>query len=101
MEAAAEAEGGSSGLGFVVMHAGEMGTWLLMDWWAHGDILCQRLSLAPAGGAYEPMDDRPLTACVWELPILMHERDAYVRHMLTARPDADAYLADMRQGGSV
>lgn len=36
----------------------------------------------------------PPLACVWELVVTAHERDAWVRHMLTARPDAPTYLAD-------
>jgi hypothetical protein len=97
---AARAEGEDHGLGFVVIHDGEVGTWLLLDWWAHGDILCQRLSLDDGGG-FASVDDRPLTACVWELPFLAHERDAWVRHMMTGAPDPAAYLADLRPGASV
>ncbi|EPX87030.1 hypothetical protein Salmuc_03005 [Salipiger mucosus DSM 16094] len=93
MEAEARDEGGAQGTGFVVIHEGEVGTWLLMDWWAHGDILCQRLSLGDADG-FAAQDARPLNACVWELPVLMHERDAWVRHMMGGAPDPEAYLAD-------
>jgi hypothetical protein len=33
--------------------------------------------------------------CVWELAIVAHERDAWVRHMLApGQPDLDGYLAD-------
>lgn len=97
---AADDEGASSGLGFLILHEGEMGAWLLLDWWAHGDILCQRLSL-DAGTGFAPVDDRPLAACVWELPIIAHERDAWVRHMMDGTPDAQAYLADFRPGATV
>ncbi len=95
-----EAEGGSHGLGFVVLHEGEAGTWLLMDWWAHGDILCQRLSL-DTGAGFRPADDRPLLACVWELPVIAHERGAWVRHMMRAAPSPDGYLADRLPAGIV
>ncbi len=93
MAAEAEGEGGSHDLGFAVVHDGEAGTWLLMDWWAHGDILCQRLS-HDAGAGFVPVDHRPLTACVWELAVLAHERDAWVRHMMRGKPSAEGYLAD-------
>ncbi|AZS77027.1 hypothetical protein ELS24_00430 [Achromobacter spanius] len=38
-------------------------------------------------------------ACVWELVVTTHERNAWVRHMLTAQPDARAYLADVLPAG--
>ena len=43
----------------------------------------------------------PWIGCVWELPPLLHERDAWVRHMLTPdAPDLDAYLADSLPEGT-
>lgn len=86
----AEAEG-HHGLGFVVLHEGEQ-NWLLMDWWAHTDICCQRLShLAPGSAEFVPVD-RPLLACIWESVVLAFERDAWVRTILTTNPDPEAYL---------
>ncbi len=87
----AKAEG-HHGLGFVVLHEGEQGTWLLMDWWAHTDICCQRLSHAEKGSTEFVPVDRPLLACVWESVILSFERNAWVSTMLTASPDPQAYL---------
>ncbi len=89
---AAEAEG-HHGLGFVVLHEGEQGSWLLMDWWAHADICCQRLAHAEPGSAEFAPVDRPLLACVWESVVLSYERDAWVTTMLTTSPDPQAYLA--------
>ena len=95
LPAAAEAEGGSSGLGFAVLHRGEAGTWLLLDWWAQGDILCQRLHRADPGSRdYQDVSHRPLAACVWELDAIAHERGAWVRHMMSGAPDPDRYLSD-------
>lgn len=45
--------------------------------------------------------ERPLIGCVWELPPILHERDAWVRHILAPdRPDLDAYLADTLPEGT-
>ena len=44
--------------------------------------------------------DRPWIGCVWELPPIAHERDAWVRHMLVPdKPDLHAYLADAMPDG--
>ena len=92
---AGEEEGGSEGLGFAILHEGLQGTWLLLHWWAHGDILCGRLLRAEPGGAdFAPQDRRPLVACVWELAVIDHERHAWVRAMMRETPDPAAYLAD-------
>ena len=89
---AMEAEGGASGAGYLVLHRGRQGTWLLMHWWAHGDILCGRLARAEPGGAdFAAMDARPLIACVWEMEAMAEERDAWVGTMMATRPSLDAW----------
>lgn len=100
LPAEAAAEGESLDLGFVVLHAGTAGNWLLMHWWAHEDICCQRLAHAPSGSArFQSVDERPLMACVWELVAIGHENRAFVRHLLTEAPDRAAYLADLLPDG--
>lgn len=43
---------------------------------------------------------RSWIGCVWELPPIRHERDAWVRHMLVPdRPDLGAYLSDSMPDG--
>jgi len=97
---AAAEEGESLKLGFVILHEGELGDWLLCHWWAHGDILCQRLFLgAPGGAAFEPVDHRPLMACVWEMGIIEAERRAWIETMMTGTPAPDAYLARRHPDG--
>ncbi|CAM5664420.1 hypothetical protein SAVIM338S_06861 [Streptomyces avidinii] len=45
--------------------------------------------------------DRSWIGCVWELPPIGHEREAWVRHVLVPdRPDLDGYLADSLPEGS-
>ncbi len=88
---------GELGVGFLILHRGEESLWVLADRWT-GDILSQHtfsasldapttLRLVPAGGP---------TACVWELLVHNHERNAFVRHVLdpAGGPDVDRYLAD-------
>ena len=62
---------------------------------ARGGIVCQKLLSAPLSS---PADFKtvqaPFLACVWELAVIGHERDAWVRNMMRAAPDAQGYLAD-------
>jgi len=84
-------------VGFCVVHHGTESVWILADLWA-GDIISQHTFSAPlenpsvftrvlAGGP---------TACVFELAVHAHERNAFVRHVLNPLdgPDVDGYLAD-------
>ncbi|MFO6465524.1 hypothetical protein ACK8OR_14100 [Jannaschia sp. KMU-145] len=87
-------EGGAEGAAFCILHRGEQGIWLLMDWWAHADILCQRLARADVGATlFESVDDRPLLACVWELEVIEAERLAWIEHMMRPTPNLAAWRA--------
>lgn len=97
---AAQIEGESGRLGYVVIHRGSVGVWLLIHWWAHGDICCGRLALAATGTTlFETMEQRPLLACVWEQLVMQHERDAWVRHMMKDDQDSSGYLHDRLADG--
>lgn len=86
------------GVAVLTMHMGLQGFWVLVDWWAHGDVLMHRHMRAPVE---QPGDLRDAAAdgfgpCVWELAVQAHERGAWLRHVLARRggPDLAAYLRD-------
>ena len=85
------------GVGFVIVHHGAEQVWLLVDRW-EGDILSQLTFFADLDDptAFEPVGPGGPTACVWELAVHAHERDAYIRHVLDPSdgPDVEAYLGD-------
>lgn len=86
-------------VGFAILHRGLDAVWLLADLW-NGDILHQYTFSSPVGTALPVFILVPAggpTACVWELSIHSHERDAYIRHILDplTGPDIDAYLSDV------
>jgi taurine dehydrogenase small subunit len=86
------------GAGFLIIHEGVDGFWLLIDLW-HGDILHQHTFQSP-------LDDPTVffrvpaggpVACTWELEIHSHESRTFIEYVL--RPDAgphlEGYLADV------
>lgn len=99
LPAAAEDVGDHYELGFAILHAGKLGNWLLMHWWAHADILCLKKAKSSGAGDFEPVV-RPYHGCVWEGVVVQHEHRAWIRTMLTSHPDAKAYLADVLPAGS-
>jgi hypothetical protein len=86
-------EGPDHGLGYVILHAGEMGNWLLIHWWAFEDIAMRMLASADIGKTqFKSEDHRRFHACVWEHVIIDHERNAWVETMMTDEGDPHRYL---------
>ena len=77
----------SQGYGFVTIHFGEQ-IWLLVDLWVD-DILRHFLFRAtyenPTHFVVGPDDGTSM--CVWELEITKHERDSWVKHVLSNPAD--------------
>ena len=90
--------GADAGIACLTVHVGVGGVWLLLDWWAQGDILMHRHFHAPVVDPTRFADVGPdhLGPCVWALAVQAHERQAWLSHVLDnpAGPDLDAYLAD-------
>lgn len=83
--------------GFVVLNEGEQALWALAHVWMN-DLLHQFLYYAPLDNITQfqvsPMPG--FTACVWDLEVTKHERDAWVKHVMSSPRDprfAD-YLQD-------
>jgi hypothetical protein len=89
------------GIAVVIVHHGQDACWLLVDWWGQESVLHQRLLTAPlpGDGSFHPAPPE-LAACVWELPLLMFERNAWVETVLAdaARSDVGRYLGRRFQG---
>ncbi len=85
---------------YAIIHSGTAGTWLLFHWWAFGEINCHILMRAEPGSYdFYRVGDLRLNACVWESVIIEHERKAWVKNMLTDKPDPAAYQADTLPNG--
>jgi hypothetical protein len=89
---------------FMVLHRGGNGAAYLNAYnWVWDNVL-HMSGAAAAEPALNCPDDDPTNfmvldskwiGCVYELPPLVHERDAWVRHVLAPdQPDLDGYLAD-------
>ncbi|MEM6795482.1 MAG: isochorismatase [Acidobacteriota bacterium] len=93
------------GVGFATVHAGEHGDYLLLDWWYAQDTLRHHLFGAPRkpgesqSGKLRYGWPQNVCACIWELAVLWHERNAWYRHVLQdGRGDLEGYLADRLEG---
>ena len=89
-------------VGFLGVHDGRGENFVFVDWWEHENELHHHVFFSPSAepaGLRPAVDGDPI-ACVWDLAVVAHERDAWVRHVLAseAGPDFDAYLADQLSG---
>ncbi|MEM7478486.1 MAG: GNAT family N-acetyltransferase [Planctomycetota bacterium] len=83
--------------GFITVHRGEQATWLLVDLWVrdimHHFVYCSS-PMDPMAFQAGPADGT--NSCVWEIEVTRHERDAWVRHVLSDpfEPAYNIYLED-------
>ena len=94
-------EGEDHKAGYIIIHKGEMATWLLVHWWAHNDIALRMLAYAPLGrDDFISADDRRFHACVWEHVVIDHERNAWVRTAMASPSVIDEYYSDVLDDGT-
>ena len=90
------------GLGFVGIHDGRGACFVFVDWWEAENELHHHTFTAPQGAPEELVEvtGSGFAACAWDLAVMSHERDAWVRTVLAnpAGPDPDGYLATRLAG---
>ncbi len=97
---AVQEEGGGHDVGYLIVHVGEVATWLLTHWWAHQDICLSMLAAAdPGTSEFESMNHRRFHACVWEQKVITHESEAWIRTLSSAKPNTTKYLEDTLANG--
>lgn len=79
------AEGVDNGLGFVIIHPGDLGVSILAHWWIQGSVLCQHIQRTLCNSD-APMDTatRPVIACVWELGLINAEQVIWREPMMSS-----------------
>jgi hypothetical protein len=83
-------------IGFIGIHEGKTGNFIFIDWWADENELHHHVyvSSQEKPEAFEYMTPSGLTACVWDLFVIGHERDAWVDCVLKqhGEPGFECYL---------
>jgi hypothetical protein len=90
------------GVGFVCAHDGRGGNFVFVDWWAGENELHHNTwrSTKEEPEALRPTAPDDFTACAWDLAVIGHERNAWVRHVLAGPdgPNVEAYVDDRLDG---
>lgn len=84
-------------MGFVGIHQGKTGNFVFVDWWADENELHHHVyvSSPTQPDKLKYITPTGLSACAWDLFLIGHERDAWVKHILmkAETPDFEGYLA--------
>ncbi|GEM47060.1 hypothetical protein [Deinococcus cellulosilyticus] len=72
------------GVGFILLHAGADGNYLLIHWWAGENMLFSsvHMSTLERPDHFEDISSSGVMACVWELEVIWAERNAWVQTAL-------------------
>ena len=78
----------------LILHQGKEGCFAIINWWIDENMLQNFVYLIEEGQDYKLFSANGITTCVWEMAILWHERNAWVKHILmkNENPDFKAYL---------
>ena len=69
------------GLGFVIVHRGQIADWIVLCWWTDDDIMRSRV-LTHENGVVSDRSDENFLGCVWELSVIDWERKAWINTIL-------------------
>ena len=88
------------GTGTLIIHSGRDATFVILNSWVGENMLRQHIwaSRLDLPHRFESMAPGNMSLCVWELAVVWHEREAWLRHVLNhpkQRPDLAAYHQDV------
>lgn len=78
---------------FAICHDGSTARYLTLGWWGNDNEMFVAVAVSQPAGWVEDLSR--YSFCLWDMEVMWHERNAFVRHMYGATPDLDAYRADM------
>lgn len=87
---------------FLIAHEAREGVWLLFSWWTGGEMLETIVRFASYKDPLVicPSPYSGSLVCTWELEVYLHERAAWIRHVLkqSLSPDFISYQSDGLNG---
>jgi hypothetical protein len=85
-------------IAILIIHEGVDGIFTLLNWWIDENTIQNQVffSSYDEPGVYKGLSEKGIVACVWELAVLWHERNAWIKHVLKKndQPDWEGYVND-------
>ena len=77
---------------FAICHDGASARYLTLGWWGNDNEMFVAVAVTQPEGWIEDLGR--YSFCLWDMEVMWHERNAFVRHLYGLTPDLDAYRAD-------
>lgn len=88
---------GRPGLGFVILHQGATGDYLILSWWDRENELPTHVFVRDANGWRSAVGGESF--CVWDLGVIWWERETYVATVLADHPyGEEEYITNTIEG---
>lgn len=85
------------GIGFLIRHAGRDAHYVVLAWWDNQNEMLTRIIVRDllVGTPWHDAAGK-FSFCIWDMKVLWHERNAFVKHVMSpaAGPDVHGYLSD-------
>lgn len=81
----------------LILHEGKEGCFAIINWWIDENMLQNFVYLLKEDSdQYKLFSQNGIITCVWEMAVLWHERNAWVKHVLQQHnnPNIKGYLQD-------
>lgn len=91
---------GRPGFGFTIAHSGRGADYFVLGWWNAENELPLSVWVRRDGKEWRPAHAGE-SVCVWDLEVIWHERQAWVRTMMREQADGGAYLSAVLQDGRI
>jgi hypothetical protein len=78
---------------FAIFHAGATMLYLALCWWDNDNELFIAVSVQKNGRWIE--DREKYSFCIWDLEVLWHERNSFIRHLYSGERNLTAYRSDL------
>ncbi|MBK1879557.1 hypothetical protein [Pelagicoccus mobilis] len=78
--------------GFAIFHEGASLRYLVVCWWGNDNELFNSVSVFENGSWIE--DTSKYSFCLWDLEVIWHERNSYIKHLYSGTQDLNAYRED-------
>ena len=89
-------------IGTVIIHEAKDSILVVVNWWIYENVIQGHVYTSEYENPSKFLDisSKGLQFCVWEMNILWHERNAWVKHVLmkNEKPDFESYLMEHLNG---
>ena len=79
---------------FAIFHDGASMEYLVVAWWMNENELFISVSVRQDDAWIE--DQSKYSFCIWDLELIWHERNSFIRHMYSGTRNIEAYRKDLK-----